>query len=188
MLLLNCYTQVEKLKKMEKIILHPLKGIEFESNKFLEFGTSKNELIKKLGKPSSGTDKQLFYDDLELRIDLDDSEKIEFIEFLYGPFPEKTEIELYGINPFNTDSHNLIKILTENNKGEIDTDEEPYCYDFLESSIGIFRDSCEVDINVIIAELKESGEYSENEEWVMEDREKSRYFWTLGLGKRDYYK
>jgi len=35
------------------------------------------------------------------------------------PFLKKTEIELYGINPFKTESHNLIEILTENNKGEM---------------------------------------------------------------------
>ena len=173
---------------MKKIILHPLKGIEFENKEILELGTSKNELIQRLGKASSGTDKQLFYDDLELRIDLDNSEEIEFIEFIYGPFPEKTEIELYGINPFKTDSHNLIEILTKNNTGEIDTTEEPYCYAFLESSIGVFRDSCEVDIEEMIAEMKENGDYSENEEWVLEDKEKAKYFWTIGLGKKDYYK
>jgi len=74
---------------VKKIILHPLKGIEFESQEMLKLGTSKIELIKNLGNPSSEIDKQIFYDDLELRIDLDNSENIEFIEFIYGPFPEK---------------------------------------------------------------------------------------------------
>lgn len=173
---------------MKKIILHPLKGIEFENNEILEFGTSKTALIQRFGKASRGTDKQLFYDDLELRIDIDNSEKIEFIEFIYGSFPEKTEIELYGINPFKTDCHNLIEILTKNNKGEIDTTEEPYCYAFLESSIGVFRDSCEADIEEMISEMKENGNYSENKEWVLEDKEKAKYFWTIGIGKKDYYK
>lgn len=173
---------------MKKIILHPLNGIEFENKEILELGTSKTELIHRLGKASNEIDKQLFYDDLELRIDLDEYGKIEFIEFIYGPFPEKTEIELYGINPFKTDSYNLIEILTENNNGEIDNTEEPYCFSFFESSIGIFRDSCEVDINEMITEMKENGEYSENEKWVLDDKEKARYFWTVGLGKKDYYR
>ena len=173
---------------MKKIILHPLKGIEFENKATLEFGTSKIEIIKSLGKPSSGNDKQMFYDELELRIDLDNSENIEFIEFIYGPFPEKTEIELYGIDPFKTNSSDLIELLTENNNGEIDLSEEPYCFAFLESSIGIYRDSCESDIDEMITELKENGEYSENEEWVLADKEKAKYFWTVGLGKKDYYK
>ena len=173
---------------MNKIILYPLKGIEFESKKMLELGTSKVEIIKSLGKPSSGTDKQMFYDNLELRIDIDNSKNIEFIEFIYGPFPEKTEIELYGINPFKTNSTDLIEILIENNNGEIDSSEEPYCFAFLESSIGIFRDSCESDIDEMISELKENGEYSENEEWVLDDKEKAKYFWTVGLGIKDYYK
>ena len=131
---------------------------------------------------------QLFYDHLELRIDLDNSEEIEFIEFIYGPYPENTELEIYGINPFKTGSQNLIEILTQNNNGEIDKTEEPYCYSFLESSIGIFRDSCEDDIEKMISEMKENGDYSENQEWVFEDKEKAKYFWTIGLGKKDYYK
>ena len=130
----------------------------------------------------------MFYDDLELRIDLDNSDKIEFIEFIYGPFPKKIEIEIYGINPFKTKSTDLIEILTEKNNGEIDLSEEPYCFAFLESSIGIFRDSCESDIDEMITELKENREYFENEKWVLEDKEKAKYFWTVGLGKKDYYK
>ncbi|MGJ8591819.1 MAG: hypothetical protein ACSHXF_04690 [Aquaticitalea sp.] len=173
---------------MKKIVLHPLKGIQFENKEILEFGTSKTDLIQRFGKASSGTDKQLFYDDLELRIDFDNSDKIEFIEFIYGPFPEKTEIELYGINPFKSKSADLIELLTENNNGEIDSSEEPYCFAFLETSVGIFRDSCESDVEVLITELKKNGAYSENENWVLEDEEKAKYFWTIGLGKKDYYR
>lgn len=173
---------------MKKIILHPLKGIEFENKEVLELGTSKTELIQRLGKASREIDKQLYYDDLELRIDLDKTDKIEFIEFIYGPFPVKTEIELYGINPFKTDSHNLVEILTEHNNGEVDFEEEPYCFAFLESSIGIFRDSCEVDIDEMITEMKEVGEYYENQKWVLDDKEKARYFCTIGLGKKGYYR
>lgn len=173
---------------MKKIILHPLKGIEFESKELLELGTSKIKLIKSLGKPSRCSDNQMFYDELELRIDFDNSENIEFIEFIYGPFPEKTEIELYGIDPFKTNSSDLIMLLTKNNNGEIDSSEEPYCFAFLESSIGVYRDSCESDIDEMITKLKENGEYSENEEWVLADKEKAKYFWTVGIGKKDYYK
>lgn len=173
---------------MKKIVLHPLKGIEFENNEVLEFGTSKLELIKRFGNATSEYDQQLFYDDLELRIDLDNEDKIEFIEFIYGPYPEKVEIEIYGINPFKTDSAALIELLSSHNKGEVDENEEPYCYAFLESSIGIFRDSCEVDMDEMLKEMKEIGAFAENEKWVLEDLEKAKYFWTVGLGKKEYYK
>ena len=37
-----------------------------------------------------------------------------------------------------------------------------------------------------IAEMKESGEYENNRESIDEDLEKSRNFWTIGIGKPDY--
>jgi len=40
----------------------------------------------------------------------------------------------------------------------------------------------------MISEMKENGEYSENEKWILEDKAKAKYFWTVGLGKKDYYK
>jgi len=173
---------------LEKITLIPLKGLAFENNETIGFGTSKARLFTLLGKPSVEFEKQLFYDDLELRIDLDRSGRIEFIEFIYGPFPEKTEIEIYGINPFKTESSELIKVLTKQNNGAVNEAEAPYCHAFLESSIGVFRDSCEADVKEVIDKMKANGEYATNEVWLNEDREKAKYFWTVGIGKKDYYK
>ena len=171
-----------------KIILNPLKGIELENGKVVEFGESKVELFNIIGWPSSIDDYRLFYDELELRVDLDDAENIEFIEFTYGPYPEKIEIELYVINPFKEESLNLIELLDSNNNGEIDITEEPYCYLFKESSIGVFRDACEEDVDEMITEMKEMGAYLEHEDWILQDKEKAKYFWMIGLGKKNYYK
>ena len=38
-----------------------------------------------------------------------------------------------------------------------------------------------------IAEMKERGEYEDNRVWLDEDLEKSRNFWTVGIGKAGYY-
>ncbi len=173
---------------MKKIILDPLNGIKILKEEIIELGISKKKLFDKIGKPSSRSDNQFFYDEFELRINLDKEEKIEFIEFIYGPFPKKTEIEIYGVNPFKTKSLDLIQILTENNDGKIDDSEAPYSYAFLETSIGVFRDSCEDDIEEMIIEMKNLGKYSENQEWILDDKEKAKYFWTIGLGIENYYK
>ena len=116
---------------MTKLILNPLKGLQIVNGENLAFGISKTELFIKIGKPSNVNDNQLFYDNFEFRIDLDQDEKVEFIECIYGPFPEKTEIEIYDINPFKTNSSDLIQILSEKNNGEIDQSEEPYCFTFI---------------------------------------------------------
>ncbi|MEO1438093.1 MAG: hypothetical protein AAFV80_21300, partial [Bacteroidota bacterium] len=70
----------------------------------------------------------------------------------------------------------------------LDDSEAPYCYAFHETSIGIFRDSCDSDVNEMIQEMKANGENPEQEDWVLEDKQKAKYFWTIGIGKKDYYK
>ena len=36
--------------------------------------------------------------------------------------------------------------------------------------------------------MRENGEDADADaDWVQEDLEKSRYFWTVGIGKPDYY-
>lgn len=124
---------------LKKVILHPLKGIEFENNEIIEFGTSKTELFKKHGQPSSVFEKKLFYDKKELRINIGDSEAA-------------------------------------------------YCYAFHESAVGIFRDSCESDVNEMIEEMTANGENPENENWVVDGKQKAKYFWTVGIDRLDYYK
>ncbi|AUC83335.1 hypothetical protein [Lacinutrix sp. Bg11-31] len=173
---------------MIKIILNPLQGIEIVNGKVITLGDSKTELLNKLGKPSEVNDDSLFYDEFELRVDIDSSGNIEFIEFICGPFPEKTEIEIYGINPFKSQSLDLIELLTIENDGVVDSSEAPYCYTFLESSIGVYRDAFEEEIDELIEGMKEMGVYLENKEWVLDDKEKAKYFWTIGLGVKDYYK
>ncbi len=173
---------------MEKVSLIPLEGIMFENGELIRFETSKEELIQKLGKPDEQFENQLFYDDLEVRIDLDEEDSIEFIEFIYGPFPEKVELDIYDINPFKLESSTLLEILTAKNKGEIDRSEEPYSYAFLESSVGIYRDSCEEDVLESIKHLKSSGDKLPNEEYLKEELEKAKLFWTIGIGRKDYYR
>ena len=158
-----------------------------KSKNHLIFKMVKTELLKKIGRPSSENGNQLFYDDYELRIDIDQYDHVEFIECIYGPFLEKTEIEINNINPFKTKSSDLIQILSEKNNGKIDQSEEPYCYAFLNSSVGIYRDSCEVDIDEMITEMKNTGEYESNKDWVLNDKEKAQFFWTVGIGKAKYF-
>ena len=40
----------------------------------------------------------------------------------------------------------------------------------------------------MIIEMKENDEYEENKNWILEDLEKSKNFWTIGIGIKNYYK
>lgn len=174
---------------MIKIELIPLEGIHIENIGKLSLGESKTNIEKLLGEPSDNPDNiQLFYDDYELRIDLDENENVEFIEFIYGPFPESTELSIYGINPFQIGANQLIEILTEKNNGEVDNSEAGYCYIFLNNSVGVWRQITEQDVEQDIAGMKTNNEYEENKNWLEEELVKAKNFWTIGIGGKDYYK
>lgn len=173
---------------MKKIEIIPLVGIKIENIGQINLGQSKAEIENLLGKPSKNlNDKKYFYDDFEFRVDFDKKGKSGFIEFIYGPFPEKTEISIYDVNPFRAGAKQLIKILTEKNNGHINDSEAEYCYCFLEISVGVWREFTEEDVQASMDEMKESGEFEENKEVLFEDLEKAKNFWTIGIGTKDYY-
>jgi sporulation protein YlmC with PRC-barrel domain len=63
---------------MTKIEIYPLKGINIENVGEVNLDQTKSEIESILGLPSSNTNKnRLYYDNLELRIDLDEFQKVE---------------------------------------------------------------------------------------------------------------
>jgi len=173
---------------MQKINIVPLDGVYIENIGKLLLGHSKAEIEILLGKPSASSNfLQFYYDDLELRVDFDKQGNAEFIEFIYGPFPEKTELSIYDINPFQTGAEKLIEILTEKNNGEIDNSEADYCFAFLNISVGIWRQFTEQNVRESIEEMQRNNEYEVNKDWLHQDLEKAKNFWTIGIGVKNYY-
>ena len=173
---------------MTKIEIVPLDGIVIENIGKLSLGQSKSDIEKLFGKPSESSNlKQLFFDEFEVRIDLDKKGNAEFIEFIYGPFPEKTELSIYGVNPFQIGATKLVEILTEKNNGKIDDSEAEYCYTFQNISVGVWRQLTEQNVEESIAEMKADNEYEENKDWLNEDLNKAKNFWTIGIGVKNYY-
>jgi hypothetical protein len=174
---------------MLKIEIKPLLGIEIRDLCEINLGCNKSKIENLLEVPPEGGNKnQSFYDEYEFRIDYDNSNRVEFIEFLFGPYPEKVELTIYGHNPFKITAEELIQILTQRNSGSIDKSEADYGYAFLNISVGIWREAIPADIEKSIVEMKERGEYENNKIWIEEELEKSRYFWTIGIGKENYYR
>lgn len=172
---------------MKKIKLIPLIGIEIENIGIIQFGQNIYDIKMKLGDPDSQDGTELYYTRLNFRIDLNEKEIFEFVEF-QGPYLENMEVSVYNINPFAINADELLEILALENNGEIDDSEAPYCYSFMNISIGIWREFTEKDILDTIEKMKVTGNYEESREWLNKDLEKSKHFWSIGLGMKDYYK
>ena len=175
------------IKQMKKIDFIPLIGVRIDTYTKVEFGITKSDLMELIGKPSKEFDNELYFDELELHIDLDERGEVEFIESIMGPYPEKTEISINGINPFKTKDTELIEFLTELNNGEIDISEAEYGYSFIDKSISLYRSSTVQDIQEMIEEMKSNNDFEDQKEDALFELEKSHFFWTFGIGKKGYY-
>ncbi|SHG91453.1 hypothetical protein [Pedobacter caeni] len=171
---------------MKKIEIIPLEGIDFEEGISIRFGQTIPEIKAVLGDPTAEEPHQLYYDHLEFRLDFDKNGELEFVE-IQGPFSRHLAPQIYHVNPFAIEADDLVKLLTEKNDGRIDDSEKPYCYCFLENSVGVWREFVEDDIRATIDELKDNGEYEESKDWIEQDLEKAKFFWTVGIGNKNYY-
>jgi hypothetical protein len=165
---------------MEKFILEPHVGIGA-----IQLGDDKNTVHSKLGKTDAlGNDTDYYFENC-LQIHYNKSNQVEFIEFCAGG---GIEPEIYGINPFKLLADDLIALLKEKNGPVFNKREAPFAYAFKTISIGIFRESSENDILESIEECKKEGTYKANEDWLLEDLEKFKYFQTIGIGSKGYYR
>ena len=172
---------------MKTITLTPLQGMEIEGLGALRFGQNLQDVVALLGKPDSGETERLYYHGLGLRVDLDRAGGVEFMEF-FRPENGDYQLSLYGIDPLALPAAQLIALLAEKDPAGIDDEEAPFSYAYRNLSIGVWRDFAEEHVLADIAQMRENGEDADADaDWVQEDLEKSRYFWTVGIGKPDYY-
>lgn len=170
---------------MKTITLTPLQGIEIEGLGALRFGQNLQDVVALLGKPDSGETRRLYYDGLGLRVDLDRAGGVEFMEF-FRPENDGYRLSLYGTDPLALPAAQLTALLAEKDPVGIDDDEAPFSYAYANLSIGVWRAFAEEDVLASIAQMRENGEDADAD-WVQEDLAKSRCFWTVGIGRPDYY-
>ena len=174
---------------MTLITLYPLQGIDITGVGSINFGQHRSEVEKLLGQPDKSSEhRRSFYRHYECRIDYDEFNSVGFIEFIYGPWPERIELSLYGIDPFKIGADNLVELLTEKNDGETEGCEAKIACTFFNISVGLWRDLTEEGAEEMIAESKANGDYEYDRADLEEELEKSRNFWTVGIGKADCYR
>ncbi len=165
---------------MKKFVLEPHVGIGL-----IQLLDTKAKVHEVLGKTdATGTETDYYYNNA-LQISYNKSATVEFIEFCVN---EEVEIEIFGINPFKVLADDLIALLKEKNGPVFNKREAPFSYAFKSISVGVFRESSENEILESIDECKKDGSYETNKEWLLEDLEKFKYFQTIGIGVKGYYR
>lgn len=180
---------------MLQIDIKPLVGIEIKNIGEIKLGQTKKDVENLLGLPNLSDNisigniqtNRAFYNEYEVGIDYDDSNTIEFIEFINGPSLEKIQLRVYGIDPFKIEANELIEILSDYNSGKIDETEAPHSYAFENISVGIWRQSVPSDLEEWISEKKLDNTYEIDKSWIDEELERSKHFWTIGIGRKGYY-
>jgi hypothetical protein len=178
---------------MIRIVLLPLMGIIINENINITLGSKMEELKNLIGIPNLIMDNKLYYHEFDARFDFNEQDELEFIEFIGGPFTEKVELSIYGVNPFKIPAMDLVDILVEHSSN-IDDSDADLSYAFLDISVGIFREENEKMVKESFEELeneseelKMAGRYERIKKDLEMDLEKSRYFWTIGIGIENYY-
>jgi len=168
---------------MKKIIkLMPLEGILIQNSLQIRLGMSDKELYNIIGKPDNKYEQEIFYDEYDIKIELDSFNKIEYIEILSN---EIINVEIYKINPLELYADQLIDLLKGKNGDDIFVESNGIGYIFNNISVRLWRESTPDDINDIIIESKQDGVYDEMKDEIMSDLEKSKKFTTIGIGKKE---
>lgn len=159
----------------------PLVGIAW-GVKRINLSDPKDKIKEVLGKPDSDRKNSSFYFNSELRIDFNKNRCVEFIEFLSG-IDGAIQPHIYGVDAFAVDAEILIGILREKNAGMVDDSEMGYCYNFMDISVGVYRESTPESV---LEMMKEVGEDLTSEDLEIELK-KANHWDTLGIGVKGYY-
>lgn len=168
-------------KKIFKVT--PLVGIEWE-DKCLRLGDTEEQVRAVLGEPESGED--FFYFDSDLAIRFDENQTVAFIEFI-GGIDGAIQPEIYGVRAFEEDADMVFGLLREKNGDAIDDSEADYCYAFLNTSVGVYRDSTPKDVADMILEIQKKGLDPATHENVKLEKKLAQHWSALGIGKQGFY-
>ena len=154
----------------------------------VKFGQTREEIQLALGKPEYSSKKSIFnYGDFslpvpakigyyknELQITFDNEDRADFIEFS-GKDSEYIEVYLSDIEIFKTPAPQLIEKISFTTNSEFDKDgnEIPYSYVFPSIDLAVWRQ--------VVPILDEQSE-------PIPESDEGKYFWTIGIGKKGYFK
>ena len=165
--------------------LLPLEGLRL-GEQLLPLSASKEQAEALLGPAETVRGNRWYYLKSELRLDFDETGRLEFLEFL-GGLEGQLQPTIYGLPAFQTGAGELIEELTRRNNGPVDDREQGYSYAFLNISVGVYRSILPQDVRELIAEMEENGIPTLDDPDVERDRRRAEHWETIGIGVAGYY-
>lgn len=165
--------------------LLPLEGLRL-GDQLLPLSASKEQAAALLGPAEEFQGDQWYYAESELRLDFDQSGRLEFIEFL-GGLEGTLQPTIYGLSAFQTGADELIEELTRHNDGPVDDSEQGYSYAFLNISVGVYRSILPKDVQEMIEEMEADGIPTLNNPDLERDKLRAEHWETIGIGLSGYY-
>lgn len=169
---------------LEDIVIIPLKGVRIGGRE-VRLGCTIDDLKNTLGEPELVNKNRLYYFDSKLRVDFGEDGKAEFIEFLGGTDGDLQPV-IYDVPAFKTSADELYALLAEKNGGEINDSEDGCSYAFLNTSVGVYRESTPENVEEMISEAENEG-FPMSAEDIAEERKKADFWATIGIGIAGYY-
>lgn len=167
----------------KKIIITPHKGISIVEEGDIHLGDSKERVISLLGDGESFQNEYYYYNS-SLLINFDKNNLVDYIECNED---KKVKAFIYGKNLFSSEEDEIIELLSKRNKAGAEK-EGKYIYYFLNLDLSIGKEFTLEDILDISNEMKKDGTYEKHKEEIKKDKNKAKYFTTIGIGVKDYYK
>lgn len=168
-----------------EIEVRPLDGIYWD-DKYIKIRDTKETVRKAIEDFRDQVESYFCFND-ELRIDFDENDHVEFIEFLAG-IEGNIQPVIYGVRAFSVLSYDLYTTLYSHNNGAIGDSENGYCFSFLNISVGVYRERKPEDFTAMVKELEQNGVNIQNSVEMEKERVKSLHWDTLGIGSKDYYR
>ena len=165
--------------------LLPLEGLRL-GEQLLPLSASKEQAEALLGPAETVRGNRWYYLKSELRLDFDETGRLEFLEFL-GGLEGQLQPTIYGLPAFQTGADELAQVLTRYNDGPVDDHEQGYSYAFLNISVGVYRSILPKDVQEMIAEMEADGIPTLDNPDLERDKLRAEHWETIGMGALSCY-
>ena len=168
-----------------KVEIYPLDRVELDG-KSVSFGMKRAEVEVSIGAGQVVRGNEQYYYQNDMKDVYDKDEKVEFVEFL-GGVDGFLKPMIYGVSAFDTDAEKLVELLTQKNAGTVRDGEQGYSYQFMEISVGLYREICPQDVLEMMEEMRADGIPIEGNADLEADRRRAEHWATIGFGVAGYY-